>query len=68
MAQLDEANIQTTIVCMRKAAMFSGRVAKRLELTAHDPILFRQEERKLAIEYLERKEREKQKRETLHIE
>lgn len=68
MSAIDELNIQTTIVCMRKAAMLSGRVSKRLELVAHDEQMFRETERNLAIEYLHRKERDKQKRDTLHIE
>lgn len=64
---IDEANIQTTIVVMRKAVMLTGKVPKSLELVAHDPVLFREAERRRAIAWLEKAEREKQKKDTLHV-
>lgn len=67
MAQIDEANIQTTVVCFKKRYLMSGQLPVKVSLVQDNRDLSERAWRLCAIEYLEREERLKQKKETLHL-
>lgn len=65
MATIDEANIGTTILTMKKAGDRPGLRPLRVELA---PGYMREEVwRQLAIELLTKREEEKRSKETLHV-
>jgi hypothetical protein len=67
MAQLDEMNVQATIVAFKARVAAGGQLPMRVELVQHDEALTAHAWRSCALEYLERAEKLKQQKETIHL-